>query len=121
MSHQYISARSRRRAFLFQQTSMLRLSLPCHRRGSRDHSLPLPWVTAQKKRFPNCPFESPLLTDLRGTQFQMVCERPPAAFGGSPPREGETRAERVRGSLTHHLELILESHFRLHAIPELRL
>src|SRR5262249_31539050 len=33
----------------------------------------------------------------------MVCERPPAAFGGSPPREGETRAKRARGSLTHHL------------------
>jgi hypothetical protein len=34
----------------------------------------------------------------------MVCERPPAAFGYSPPREGETRAKRARGSLTHHLE-----------------
>ena len=44
---------------------------------------------------------------------RMVCERPPAAFGGSPPhegeiklysppREGETRAKRARGSLTHH-------------------
>src|SRR5215831_18985911 len=47
----------------------------------------------------------------------MACDRPPAAFGGSPPqrgrikrsrcrsnlpREGETRA---RGSLSHHLEL----------------
>jgi len=38
-------------------------------------------------------------------QFQMVCERPPAAFGGSPPRQEETRAKRARGSLTHHLEL----------------
>jgi hypothetical protein len=35
----------------------------------------------------------------------MVCERPPAAFGGSPPREGETRAKRARGSLTHHFDL----------------
>jgi hypothetical protein len=25
----------------------------------------------------------------RGAQFKMVCERPPAAFGGSPPHEGE--------------------------------
>jgi hypothetical protein len=25
-------------------------------------------------------------------KFQMVCERPPAAFGGSPPREGENKA-----------------------------
>src|SRR5262249_26309008 len=36
-------------------------------------------------------------------------ERPPAAFGGSPPREGETRAKRARGSLTHHLELQLSN------------
>src|SRR5262245_50734574 len=35
----------------------------------------------------------------------MVLDRPPAAFGGSPPREGETRAKRARGSLTHHLGL----------------
>ena len=34
----------------------------------------------------------------------MVCEHPPAAFGGSPPHEGEMRAKRARGSLTHHLE-----------------
>src|SRR5262245_41200201 len=80
----------------------------------------------------------------------MVCERPPAAFGGSPPhggengvnlplsrkkdrksfvfdspssllswgrptglagdtREGETRAKRARGSLTHRLELQLSN------------
>src|SRR5262245_10930081 len=39
----------------------------------------------------------------------MVCERPPAAFGGSPPREGETRAERARGALRHHLELQLSN------------
>src|SRR5262249_40637037 len=25
-------------------------------------------------------------------QFQMVCERPPAAFGGSPPHGGENKA-----------------------------
>jgi hypothetical protein len=36
--------------------------------------------------------------------FEMMFERPAAAFGGSPPREGETRAKRARGSLTHHLE-----------------
>src|SRR5262245_44327956 len=39
----------------------------------------------------------------------MVCERPPAAFGSSPPREGETRAKRARGSLRHYcrtLELL---------------
>src|SRR4029453_762519 len=36
----------------------------------------------------------------------MVYERPPAAFGGSPPREGETRAKRARGSLTHHLAFV---------------
>src|SRR5262245_10763343 len=36
----------------------------------------------------------------------MACERPPAAFGGSPPREGETRAQRAKGSLKHHLELL---------------
>src|SRR5262245_39369943 len=35
----------------------------------------------------------------------MACERPPAAFGGSPPREGETRAKRARGSFTHHRQL----------------
>src|SRR5262245_45262246 len=40
-------------------------------------------------------------------KFKMGCERPSAAFGGSPPREGETRAQRARGSLTHHLELQL--------------
>src|SRR5215510_16440866 len=39
----------------------------------------------------------------------MACERPPAAFGGSPPREGETRAKRARGSLTHHLDLQLRN------------
>src|SRR5262245_14883268 len=39
----------------------------------------------------------------------MVCKRPPAAFGGSPPCEGETRAKRARGSLTHHLELKLSN------------
>jgi len=39
----------------------------------------------------------------------MVCERPPAAFGVSPPREGETRAKRARGSLTDHLELQLSN------------
>src|SRR5262249_1002530 len=27
----------------------------------------------------------------------MVCERPPAAFGGSPPHEGEINACNVRG------------------------
>jgi hypothetical protein len=40
----------------------------------------------------------------RVLQFEIVCERPPAAFGGSPPREGETGAKRARGSLLHHLE-----------------
>src|SRR5262245_2587911 len=39
----------------------------------------------------------------------MVHERPTAAFGGSPPHEGETRAKRARGSLTHHLELQLSN------------
>jgi hypothetical protein len=24
-------------------------------------------------------------------QFKMMCERPPAAFGGSPPHEGENQ------------------------------
>jgi hypothetical protein len=42
-------------------------------------------------------------------QFKMMCERPPAAFDGSPPREGETRAKRARGSLTHHLKLQLSN------------
>src|SRR5262249_8471281 len=46
-------------------------------------------------------------------QFQMVRERPPAAFGDSPPREGETRAKRARGSLTHHLELELSVEFQI--------
>src|SRR5262249_14115698 len=68
-------------------------------------------------------------SNARGTvkpaALQMVCELPPPAFGGSPPhggenkaltlhalispREGETRAERARGSLTHHLELQLSN------------
>src|SRR5262249_20472446 len=39
----------------------------------------------------------------------MVCERPPAAFGGSPPPEGETQAKLARGSLTHRLELQLSN------------
>src|SRR5215475_11204869 len=26
----------------------------------------------------------------------MVCERPPAAFGGSPPHEGENKAKRLQ-------------------------
>src|SRR4029453_13731778 len=41
----------------------------------------------------------------------MVFERPPAPFGGSPPREGETRAKRARGSLTHHLETFSRGYF----------
>jgi hypothetical protein len=33
------------------------------------------------------------IMDWRGrpTAFEMVCERPPAAFGGSPPHEGENK------------------------------
>src|SRR5262247_4440435 len=52
-------------------------------------------------------------------QFSMVCERPlppsaalPLTEGenkASLPREGETRAKRARGSLTHHLELKLSN------------
>src|SRR5215813_153666 len=39
-----------------------------------------------------------------GCEFEMARERPPAACGGSPPREGETRAKRARGSLKHHFD-----------------
>src|SRR5215831_4601429 len=48
-----------------------------------------------------------MLPQLR---FEMVCERPPAAFG-------ETRAKRARGSLTHHLDAGKDSS----AVPRLKI
>src|SRR5262245_3795122 len=48
-----------------------------------------------------------MVSNVNNTDSRWCVDRPPAAFGGSPPREGETRAKRARGSLTHHLELQL--------------
>src|SRR5215813_6348503 len=46
---------------------------------------------------------------LAQLKFEMACERPPAACGGSPPHGGENKSNLpiVRGSLTHHPELRL--------------
>src|SRR5262249_14117286 len=42
---------------------------------------------------------------LPNIQFQMVCDRPSAAFAGSPPHGGDASEASERGALTHHLEL----------------
>jgi hypothetical protein len=35
--------------------------------------------------------ETSKVEQLAEAEFKMVCERPPAAFGGSPPHEGENK------------------------------